>query len=401
MKRDTARINSLTRMLHRNKLDALVCVHPENVLLAAGALPAAPFTVSVLTASGRVVVIAPWWRGAEVRSRSWADDVLVHNWLKGLEAVDPVASVLSLLKTVKRGRRLGSVGCDGSIGCLMPNASPSSCFTYQAIKAGLSLIFRKVVDVADDLCATRSIKTPREVRMLRKAHRVSREAARAFYQNARAGVREVDVAAEILRAVQRQAGQNGIRFTCCDPPQITSGPKRTRTANALTCPATAKKLKAGELVMLELGGCADGFWFDLTRTLVVGGKPSATQKRMAAAVREAIDMALGTYLVGGRTGAEMTDAAFEVLRRHGFGRGIVHGLGHGVGFAYHEDRPGIGPGASNEIEPGMVTSMEPGLYLPGVGGVRIEENVLWERDKVIVLSDFHNGLGKWSEENRQ
>ena len=395
MQKDTARIRSLVTMLQRKKLDVLACFHPENVLLASGMMPSAPFTACVATASGRVGLVTPWWSERACRSGSWADEVHVFDWLKGLAEVNPVASVEAFLKTVRKRYRGGRVGYDGSFPCVMPSSIPSSTFLYGELRALLPKVFRKAVDVGAEIHAVRSLKTPREVRMLRRAHGVAREAARAFYAAARAGVREVDVAAEVLRAVQRCAGRGSVGFTYCDPPQISSGARRTKTAYALTCPATARRLKTGELAMLELGGCADGYWFDLTRTLVVGGRPRARQAKIAAAIKEAMDVAFGTYLVGGATGGEIADAAFAVLERHGLGRGIVHGLGHGVGFSYHEDRPGIGPGAKNTILPGMVTSVEPGVYLPGVGGIRIEENVVWGKDTVTILSDYHHGLGPW------
>ena len=147
--------------------------------------------------------------------------------------------------------------------------------------------------------------------------------------------------------------------------------------------------------MLELGGCADGYWFDLTRTLVVGGRAKQIHKDMAHAVKAAAQAAFNTYKDGQRTGSALTEAAFEVLKKRGFGKGIVHGIGHGVGFAYHEAIPGIGPGCEDIVQPGMITSMEPGLYLPKVGGIRIEENILWKENSISILSDFHSELGCW------
>jgi len=156
-------------------------------------------------------------------------------------------------------------------------------------------------------------------------------------------------------------------------------------------------LKESELVMLELGGSGDGYWFDLTRTLVVGGKAKQIQTDMANAVKAASQAAYNAYRDGQRTGDALTEAAFKVLKNCGFEKGIVHGIGHGLGFAYHEAVPGIEPDSADIIEPGMVTSMEPGLYLPRIGGIRIEENVLWQTNSVKILSSYHNDLGKWTE----
>lgn len=394
MKKDQLRIQSLVQLLDRKHLDGLVFFHPENILLCSGMLPAAPYTVCLVTGSGQVTIISPWWRKEPVQSDSWADEVFVFDWLKSLKEVNPVKAVYAFLDGIKRKWRIKSVGYDGSFACLMPSHTPSSFFPYEDVKSGLPGIFRKVTDLSEDIRQLRSIKTAYEVNMLRRANQVAREAAKTFYENAQPGVKEVDLAADILHTVQSQAGKGGVKFTYCDPPQITSGTKRTFRANAVTCPATSRRLRAGELVMLELGGCADGYWFDLTRTLVVGGRPQPIQMKMATAIKEAMSAAFDAYLAGRKTASRITEAAFEVLDRHGFHEGIVHGLGHGVGFSYHEDRPGIGPGSKDIIEPGMVTSIEPGLYLPGIGGIRIEENVFWGKNKVTILSSYHNGLDK-------
>jgi Xaa-Pro aminopeptidase len=394
MQKDKARIETLVAMAKRNKLDALVFVHPENVLLGAGLLASAQFTVCVITRAGRVIVITPWWRRDAMQSGSWADQVIGFNWLKTLKWIDPVEAICENLSRISKKWKIRSVGFDGSFEMLGPCYIPSTSFPYGQLKRSLKKVFKRTTDVTKELHRVRSIKTPHEIRMLKRANKVSKAAARAFYKHARAGIRESDLAAEVIYAVQKQAGANGIGFTFCDPPQITSGPKRTLHANPPVCPATGKKLKTGELVMLELGGCADGFWFDLTRTLVIG-KPKPVHKEMAAAIKEAMDAAYAAYRQGARTGGDLTAPAFKVMKD--FKKGLVHGIGHGLGFAYHEVEPGIGPGSTDVIEPGMVTSMEPGIYLPGIGGIRIEENVLWRENDVLVLSDFHNDLGGWSE----
>ena len=393
MKKDTARINSLKELIKSKKLDALCFFHPEDVLMSAGMLPAAPFTVSIVNRGGRITVICPWWIKEQVELHSWADSVYGFNWLKNLKGVDPSTAILGQVSKLAKRFGIKNIGVDNDLGCLMPSYTPSSCFTYSSLKTALGSIFRRIVDITAEVHRLRAVKTDYEIKRIRKANFVAREATKAFYKQARAGSREVDVAAEILRAVQWQVGKNGIKYTYCDPPQISSGPKRTLIANALTCPATNKRLRTGELAMLELGGCADGYWFDLTRTLVVGGSPKQAHKDMAWAIRAASQAAYNCYKNGENAASVITRIALDVLKNLGFKKGILHGLGHGVGFAYHEALPGIGPDSDDIILPGMITSMEPGLYLPGIGGMRIEDNVLWEKESVTILSDFHSDLG--------
>lgn len=391
------RVKTLKELLKSKKLDGLVFFHPENILLSSGMLPGAAFTICMFTRSGAITVISPWWREKEVSEQSWADKVISFNWLKNLRGVDPSKEIINELERICNKSKIRKIGFDGDMGCLMPSYTPSSCFTYNLLKSSLKEIFKKTVDVSADIHRLRSIKTDHEIGKIKKANMVSQKAAWAFYKKAKEGAREIDVAADILKAVQLQAGKNGIKYTYCDPPQITSGVKRTYSANALSCPATKRKFKKNDLVMLELGGCVDGYWFDLTRTLVVGGKAKNIHKDMVAALSIAVKKTYQAYENGTKECHKLTETAFEVLKTCGFKKAILHGLGHGVGYSYHEITPGIGPGSNDKIENGMVTSMEPGLYLPTVGGIRIEENVLWKEGSLTVLSNFHNALGNWCE----
>jgi Xaa-Pro aminopeptidase len=156
-------------------------------------------------------------------------------------------------------------------------------------------------------------------------------------------------------------------------------------------------LNSGDLVMLEVGVHADGYWADITRTLVVG-RPSDRHFAIHQAILAAQQSAIASYLPGKSTGEELCQAAWNTMRERGFAKGITHFLGHGLGFAYHEDRPILGPGEMNRVQPGHVTSIEPGLYFleegKPWGGMRVEDNVVWgdSPGEAEVLSNFCRGL---------
>ncbi|MCI0421309.1 MAG: Xaa-Pro peptidase family protein, partial [Acidobacteria bacterium] len=280
-----------------------------------------------------------------------------------------------------------------------PAKLPSESFTYDEVKAKLPELFRSVADAAGAASQLKALKTPREIEKLRAAHDVAKAGVEAFYAHAAEGMRETDLGAEVNYAVLKQVGERGIRYTYCDPPQITSGADRTSIAGTMSNHATGRRLKAGDLVMLEFGVQADGYWADITRTLVIG-EPTRRQCRMHEAILAAQKSAIAAYTPGESTGDALCQAAWEAMRGLGFGGGITHFLGHGVGFAYHEDRPILGPGESNRVQPGHVTSVEPGLYFfeNGVaqGGMRVEDNVVWgdKPSQAEILSDFQRGLSK-------
>ena len=135
----------------------------------------------------------------------------------------------------------------------------------------------------------------------------------------------------------------------------------------------------------------------ITRAAVLG-EPTDLQRRLHQAVLDAQAAAIDAYVPGQSTGEELCESAWQAMREAGFERGITHFLGHGLGFAYHEDRPTLGPGERQAVVPNQVTSIEPGLYwrengVP-VGGIRVEENVVWgaKAGDAEILSNFYRGL---------
>ena len=398
--KDLERLTRIQQALRQNQWDALVLFHPDNVVMASGMLPGSTHVAAVVTADGQVVLITPWWREEFARQESWADEIWTFDWCRGFSGVEPLGAMVEKLRQSRERYRLESVGYDARMHHYSATKLPSESFTYDEVKGQLPKLFRFAADATHAVNELKSRKTLREMEKLRLAHRVARAGVEAFYAHAEAGIRETDLAAEVNYAVLKQVGHGGIRYTYCDPPQIASGSARTSIADTMSNHATERLLQAGDLVMLEFGVQADGYWADITRTLVVG-EPTDRQYRMHEAILAAQQGAIAAYKPGESTGDALCEAAWEVMRNHGFREGITHGLGHGLGFAYHEDRPNLGPGENARIQPGQVTSVEPGLYFfenaVAQGGMRVEDNVVWgeKAGQVEVLSDFQRGL-TWS-----
>jgi Xaa-Pro aminopeptidase len=222
-------------------------------------------------------------------------------------------------------------------------------------------------------------KTPEEVQRIRKAQALAEEALAHALTLLRPGVEEREVALEIEFFLRRR-GAEGVAF----PPIVASGARGALPHAG----ASEKRLEPGELITLDLGAKVAGYHSDMTRTFALG-KPSPEMRRVYEAVREALEVAL-QGLKPGRTGKEVDALAREALGRHGLDRHFVHSLGHGVGLAVHEG-PSLSPYTEEVLEPGMVVTVEPGVYLPGVGGVRIEELVLLTEEGIELLSRFPRG----------
>jgi Xaa-Pro aminopeptidase len=193
------------------------------------------------------------------------------------------------------------------------------------------------------------------------------------------GLREVEVA-QALEVGMRRTGFAKPAFDTI----VASGP----TSALPHARAGERRLAAGDLVVVDFGGMFHGYAVDMTRTVAIG-EPGPEARRIYAAVREAQAAAIDVVAPGASPEA-IDRAARGVLEAHGYGPLFVHGTGHGLGLEVHEAprvaaagtaRTVAGDGSFTvpppaRVEPGMVFTIEPGAYLPGFGGVRIEDDVL-------------------------
>jgi Xaa-Pro aminopeptidase len=214
----------------------------------------------------------------------------------------------------------------------------------------------------------RVIKDDGEVATLREAARRLTTVARAAFEMVRPGTTERAVAARIEAAL-REAGFERPSFDTI----VASGPNAALPHYR----AGDRVLERGDVVVLDFGGVLDGYCSDLTRTVAVA-PPSAEAHRVHQAVREAQQAAIDAVRPGIAT-TDVDRAARRVLDAHGLGEAFGHGTGHGLGLDVHEEPRVTRPRADVApvpLEPGMVFTIEPGAYLPGWGGVRIEDDVL-------------------------
>jgi Xaa-Pro aminopeptidase len=225
----------------------------------------------------------------------------------------------------------------------------------------------------------RMIKDAAEVEAIREGARRISGIARRLRDFVAPGRREEEIAAELESAI-REAGFSRPAFETI----VASGPN-----SALPhARPTARRLAAGDSTVLDFGGVYDGYCVDLTRTVQLGA-PSASLRQLYEAVARAHQAAVAAVRPGVRPSA-IDAAAREVLEQHGLGAAFGHGTGHGIGLEIHED-PRIGretPGLPDPpVEPGMIFTIEPGAYVPGTGGVRIEDDVLVTMDGCELLTD--------------
>jgi Xaa-Pro aminopeptidase len=227
-----------------------------------------------------------------------------------------------------------------------------------------------------------------EVATLREAARRLSLAARRVLNDVRRGQTEREVA----RGIEARLAEVGFTKPAFDT-IAASGPN----AALPHARPSERKLTEGDLVVLDFGGIYDSYCVDLTRTVSVGPANGRTRE-VYSAVRDAHDRAIAA-VAPGQSRFEVDAAARDTLTGYGLGEAFGHGTGHGLGVEVHEEprisrrRPDVDVNVADEaVASGMVFTIEPGAYLPGWGGVRIEDDVLVTENGVEVLTDVTTDL---------
>jgi Xaa-Pro aminopeptidase len=209
----------------------------------------------------------------------------------------------------------------------------------------------------------RMVKDEDEIGLIRNAVKLGAEIFERALQVLRPGVKEVEVAAEMELAARRSGAQE-MSF----PTIIASGVRSALPHGR----ASLQPIRLGAFVVCDFGVILSGYCSDQTRTVWVGSVPEDA-RRSYEAVREAQQAAVEAVRPGNAVG-EVDAAARKVLRKAGLGRHFTHSTGHGVGLEIHES-PRVANGQLEVLQPGMVITIEPGVYFPGKWGVRIEDMV--------------------------
>lgn len=245
------------------------------------------------------------------------------------------------------------------------------------LEAGSRYQWRPTIDLVESL---RERKDARELGLICEAVGVAERALSAALQCIKAGMTEREVAGA-LEAALRRSGSDGFPF----PSIVASGPN----AALPHARPTSRELSRGDLLLIDFGAVVGGYCSDITRTFAVG-EPSAEQRDVHEVVRQANERA-ARALRPGMSGRDADEVARGYIQDRGYGDMFGHSLGHGIGLEVHE-APRLARTAEGPLVTGAVVTVEPGVYRPGWGGVRIEDDVHLGADGAQVLTRFTREL---------
>ena len=356
-----ARLAHARQTLRALSLDALVVSHLPNIRYLTGFNGTAGLVVLTST---RCVLIVDFRYRAAARALLSSGDLSAH-----IEIVVPPQSYDETLVAVLRGAGVRRIGVEAAwmpvsrfnrVSSSLAAAAPTPLQSPDACPALVPT--ERVIENA------RMIKDAGEIDTLREAGRLIGLAAAPAMELAKPGRSEIEVAAEV-DALLRTLGFERPAFETI----VASGPN-----SALPHARPSQRvLEHGDGVVLDFGGVYDGYCVDLTRTVQLGDT-GARFRLLFAAVAEAQQAAIAAVRPG-VTASAVDSAARTVLGRYGLEDAFGHGTGHGLGLEVHEE-PRVGRPVNGladvPLEPGMVFTIEPGAYVDGVGGVRIEDDVL-------------------------
>lgn len=222
----------------------------------------------------------------------------------------------------------------------------------------------RLVELEDGLLAQRAVKDAGEVALIQKALDIQQKAYEATLATLQQGQSEYQIAAR-LEYEMRALGADGVSF-----PSIVAADANASLPHAVP---GSRKIRKGGSILFDWGARYQGYCGDMTRVVSLG--------KMAAKVQEIYQIVLDAHLAAmdaiapGKAMKDIDAVARDVITKAGYGEAFGHSLGHGVGLDIHE-QPTLSPRSEGVLQPGHVVTVEPGIYLPGIGGVRIEDTVL-------------------------
>ena len=378
--RDDAKLERVRALMAEQDLDVLVVRAPDNVLYLTNFWGMKGYDACVFPREGEPVLVCLEASEEDAARTAWTRDV---RFFKGYDETDPrppVARVLELAR--EAASAYGRVGIERSLGTQASDrmVGEPTTFTAEWFAA-----FGESADAAPLLAAARAVKTTQEIERMRLANDIAAAAMEHCKLVIDAGMTEAQIAAEWEGFVHGEGtGWEDKVELALGFSLVWSGPGiKTFTAT------TSRPVVEGEPTLFEIWVCADGYWCDHTKNLVVG-ELSPTYRELERGLMSVYDDAVD-FARPGASLAELDRRVREGITAIGFPGQPSHPICHGVGARAHEP-PYAHQAGGGELTAGMVLAIEPGCYIEGGGGLRVEDNFLVSETGAEKLSPFPDGI---------
>jgi len=385
------RVEQIQQALGDVGADAAVFRLPENVMLATGWwVQIGGQGLAFVPREGEATLIIPEYEAHEA-PRWWRGDVRTFPAIR-FDGPLPATEIPRILGELASDHGLGGgrVGYEGSYESVAPaqiDGEPNAVAAPTMALLRGAFETETLVDLTAALEPLKAQKTAYDLERLRVTNEIARFGLDAFKEHSLPGQTEAEVAAAVGAAIVAQGhGYQNTRVVRAYP-TVWSGPETATGWQYFR--SRDRRIEQDDVVMLELGTVADGYWADHTRT-VVAGRATDRQREAMAAVFAAQEAAFAAARPGA-TGGEVDAASRAACAEAGFEQ-FPHHTGHGVGFRYHETMPWITKGSEQVLDADMTIVTEPGVYEDGLGGFRWEDNAVVTPEGAVRLVETDYGL---------
>ncbi len=349
MERDTPRIKRLVDFMDLHGLDALLVFDKVNFRYLAGGV--VDYSLAYILRDGRVGIVSPVMEYERAKISTWVDEVYAFSREKKDDEVIVAKSSIEAFKKL--------YGDLNKLGVPFSKLSHSTFLKLAEAFGGEKLIDGDIV-----ILESRAVKTEFELGFIRKAVDIVEAGVRKGIESIADGVTELDIAF-LSHCHMKKLGADKVY----DDLIVASGDRSALPHGR----ASSKQIKRGDAVTLDFVASYEGYYGDETRTVFLGSVDNELRKIYEVvlnALEEAVDA-----VEEGVSGKDVDGVARKVIEKAGYGKYFIHSTGHGIGLEVHES-PRLSSSDETILKKNMVVTVEPGIYVPGLGGVRIEENVV-------------------------
>jgi Xaa-Pro aminopeptidase len=356
-----ARYARVQQLMQKQNVSALVLSDASNLIYVTGYRTILfqskfrPF-FAIVPAQGDPVLVLPNLEVGDGRKTSWVEDI--RGWGKGLYADRPDAFTIIREVADQKGFRSGRVGLELGVGQRLAMTFDQ----YEQLREIFS--GAQFVNAADIMWQARVRKSPQEIAYLRTACRATDAAFEAAVEAAREGVTETELQ-RVLGVTMMEHGADAPGFLV-----VASGPDRYDMLNPY---ASSRALRRGDMLNFDIGAVYKGYWGDLTRGIFIG-EATKRQREFYEAESEIFNRTLRAVKPGVAI-QDVDEVAERTIKELGYEKYMLHRTGHALGLDVHEI-PSVAVGDTTIMEPGMVFTIEPGIYDFAIGAFRLEDTVV-------------------------